>query len=223
MSKLLKTILTEADISDVNEFNELAKTIKAAKAEFMKKRFQMIMKQEYELEQLGKVAKAMYNYEINNKKLLKEKLSKKKCNGYVWITINPKPDVTLQAFKKLIKKIVLKTCFTDYLAVLEQRGTIEEKLGSGFHAHILFKRNLNYKPAKCITNLKNSCKNYVGNINNQHQFNYKVIGEDFAKDKKIYILGQNKTGDGKQPKQAADRIWRQKENIDEYLGNKNII
>jgi len=107
--------------------------------------------------------------------------------------------------------------------VLEQRGDTLENMGTGFHSHILFKRNLNYKPTKCITNLKNSLKKVVGDVNNQHQFNYKVIGSEFAQDKKKYIIGQNKTGDNKDQKQKTDLFWRKKEGIEEYLGDLNIV
>lgn len=211
---------TELKLEEIMKWNKI--TLEEEE-HFTRLKIRKIIGQEYELEKLGAVMKNVKIYEENNKKLLKEKLAEKNCNQYIWITINPKPEIKLEDFIKTIKKICLKTCFTEHLAVLEQRGDTLETLGKGFHAHILFKRNLNYKPTKCITNLKNSLKKVVGNVNNQHQFNYKIIGTEFAKDKKKYIIGQNKTGDNKDVKQEHDLIWREKENIEEYLGNLNIV
>lgn len=211
---------TELKLQTIMKWNKITME---EEEHFTRLKIRKIVGQEYELEKLGAVMKNVKIYEENNKKLLKEKLAEKNCNQYIWITINPKPEIKLEDFQKIIKKICLKTCFTEHLAVLEQRGDTLETLGTGFHAHILFKRNLNYKPTKCITNLKNSLKKVVGNINNQNQFNYKIIGTDFAKDKKKYIIGQNKTGENKDVKQEHDLIWRKKENIEEYLGNLNIV
>jgi len=211
---------TEVSIETIQKWNKI--TLEEGN-NFTRLKVRKIIGQEYELEKLGSVFKNIKKYEHDNKKELKEMLAEKNCNKYIWITINPKPEYKLKDFKKLIKKICLKTCFTSHLAVLEQRGDTLENMGTGFHSHILFKRNLNYKPTKCITNLKNSLKKVVGDVNNQHQFNYKVIGSEFAQDKKKYIIGQNKTGDNKDQKQKTDLFWRKKEGIEEYLGDLNIV
>lgn len=224
---IMKTLKEEADSKGTDlSLDTISKWTKMTLEEeehFTRLKIRKIIGQEYELEKLGIVMKNVKLYEENNKKELKDQLAEKHCNKYIWITINPKPEIKLNQFIKLIKKITLKTCFTDYLAVLEQRGDTLATLGKGFHAHILFKRNLNYKPSKCIINLKNSLKKVVGNVNNQAQFNYKTIGTDFAKDKKKYIIGQNKTGENKDKKQEHDLIWRKKNYIGDYLGNLNIV
>ena len=207
----------------LDTFQKWNKIILEEEEHFTRLKIRKIIGQEYELEKLGPVLKQVKLYEQDNKKQLKVQLAKKNNNNYIWITINPKPEIKLKDFQKLLKKIVLKTCFTEYLSVLEQRGDTVQTLGKGFHAHILFKRNLNYKPTKCITNLKGSLKKVVGDVNNQHQFNYKIIGTEFAIDKKNYIIGQNKTGENKDMKQNMDIIWRKKNSIDEYLGNLNIV
>ena len=157
----------------------------------------------------------LYEY-INNQKIEhKKQTAKKHHNGYLWITINPKPKVTLGNFIKFVNKITTKTCFTECTWAYEQRGVSPDDLGKGFHVHILAKRNVKYKPIKCKQNIKQSCKKYVGNVNNENQLNIQVIGEDFAKDKVIYIKSV-KTGDGKDKKQAMDIPWREKYNIKPY-------
>jgi len=183
------------------------------------RKFKKILSQEYELERLGGFYKSLKLKIDQNTVMLKEKSAIKKNNGYIWVTINPKPSVSLQEFKTLIYKILTKTCFTGHLAVFEQRGTIEaDNLGKGFHAHILFKRNLTYKPTKCITNLKQSCKKVVDNVNNPQLLNIKIIGNEFATDKEEYIIGMNKTGEGKGEKQEADKAWRAKEKLPDSIG-----
>lgn len=112
--------------------------------------------------------------------------------------------------------------FKDYLYVLEQRGSTEFEAGKGFHAHILVRRNLEYKPSWLKKNIGNTCKNLC-NINNPNLLNIQVIGEDFARDKKVYILGQNKNGEGKDLKQQIDIFWRKNLSIPDYLGNNDII
>jgi len=106
--------------------------------------------------------------------------------------------------------------------VLEQRGSTETEVGKGFHAHILAKRCLSYKPSWVEKNVKNTCKGLC-DVNNAKLLNIQKIGEEFARDKKQYIMGQNKTGEGKNSKQEIDILWRKITGIPEYLGETNII
>lgn len=206
--------------------------------DLMKRKFRKILSQEYELERSGPFLKNLKQIETQNYLKIRENLAIKHNNTYLWITINPKDSVSLADFLKFMHKVANKSCFTDYLYVLEQRGTIGTEAdlasgtfkspGKGMHAHLLVKRNLNYKPCKCITNVKNSCKRIVGNINHKNQVYIVKIGNDFAKDKTEYILGKNKTGVGndgvaKSCKQDADVFWRLTHKIPDYFGNPNII
>lgn len=179
------------------------------------RKIKKLLEYEYQLETLGDSYKEMKLLEQSYKEQIKIKTAKAHNNLYCWITINPKPSVTFQDFKKIIEKIVKRTIFTDYLYVYEQRGVDMETLGSGFHSHILATRNLNYKPSKVARNVRNSCKKLVGDINSNNQVNIQFIGEEYAADKKEYILGL-KTGEGKDIKQQMDIIWRQKENLNVY-------
>ena len=201
--------------------------------DLIKRKVRKILSQEYELERSGPFLKTLKDISSENYLKIRENLAIKHNNTYLWITINPKDSVSLADFLKFMHKVANKSCFTDYLYVLEQRGTIggeeiSQPPGKGMHCHLLVKRNLSYKPCKCITNVRNSCKRIVGNVNHKNQVYIVKIGNDFAKDKTNYILGKNKTGVGndgvaKCEKQDADELWRATHNIPAYFGNPNII
>lgn len=195
--------------------------------ELLQRKFRKILSQEYELERSGEFLKELKTITCENNLKIRENRAIKSNNTFIWITINPKDSVSLADFLKFIHKVANKTCFTDYLYVLEQRGTLHSEeitsLGKGMHCHMLVKRNLTYKPCKCHTNIRNSAKRIVGNINNKGQLHLVTIGNDFASDKKDYILGKNKTGEGKDVKQDADIVWRANNNIEPCYGSVNII
>ena len=215
MNKLIALAINENDA-------ELELMIHNELLELKKRKVRKILEQEYILENIDTFSTKLKKIEDSNKEKLKLKMAKEHNNGYMWVTINPKPDVGLADFCKFLAKISTKTCFADVLYTLEQRGSSKSSLGKGFHAHLLIKRNLKYKPFKLKQNIKYSCKKIVGNINNDSQLNIQVVGEDYAKDKKDYILGI-KHGDGKQAKQQYDPIWRSENGIQNFYGNKNII
>jgi len=180
--------------------------------QFRLRKFRGILSQEYELERMGPFMRKVRGLEARNRVLIKEKKAINKNNGYLWVTINPQSTVMLNDFIAIIKKICTKTCFTGHKGVFEQRGTVAgNDIGAGLHAHILFKRNLAYKPTKCCTNIRKSCSKIVGNINNNNQVNISIIGPDFAKDKLQYM--SVKTGEGKSLKQEGDVIFRTKNGL----------
>lgn len=194
--------------------------------ELTKKKMMKIMEMEYQLNSLSQFHTILYNKEKDLKTKLQVKMSKDHNNGYAWITINPNPSIKLETFIKVIEKIVKKTCFTDYIYVYEQRGTDTKTLGKGFHAHLLLKRNLKYKPTKCKFNVKDTLKRANIVTNWQHGFDYKTIGDEFAVDKLDYILGL-KTGtkaDGtaKAISQKYDAIWRLENKLEPYYGTLKI-
>lgn len=169
-------------------------------------------------------------YAENFRKLLKTKMKysqTKTTTPLTWcfITINPKPNVELSLFMKKLNQFVKTKIFADYIAVVEQRGLATEALGKGFHAHILFKRhtplNEGLPPTNIKRNVKQSWKRYC-EVSNPHILNIQFVGDDFAVDKYEYIMG-TKTAEGKKDKQLGDVVWRQENNIPEYLGNKNLI
>ena len=92
---------TELKLEEIMKWNKI--TLEEEE-HFTRLKIRKIIGQEYELEKLGAVMKNVKIYEENNKKLLKEKLAEKNCNKYIWITINPKPEIKLEDFIKTIKK-----------------------------------------------------------------------------------------------------------------------
>ncbi|AXH77601.1 MAG: putative replicase [Circoviridae sp.] len=224
LSLILEQSGQEEEKEQLSFFNKYNKLHMEESTELIRIKFKKILSQEYQLERMGLFAKKLQELEAQNAVLLKQKQAFKKQNSHLFITINPKPVVKLSDFTKVCHKISKKTCFNKVLYVFEQRGTIEGcDIGKGFHCHLLIERNLNYKPTKCITNIKSSLKKFVGNVNNQHQLNCQVIGNEFAVDKKNYILGKNKTGEGKDAKQIADIKWRFDQNITPFYGCEKII
>lgn len=208
-------------------FNKMNRIHLEETDDLIRRKFRKILAQEYQLERSGTFLKIIRTTEARNTVLLKQNAAIKKCNTHIWITINPQPSVMLLDFLHFMNKIAKKTCFSKFLYVLEQRGTIGDEsksnIGTGMHAHLLVERNLNYKPCKCCDNIRNSAKKFVGNVKNNNQINIHVIGPDFAKDKRDYILGKNKTGEGKDEKQDADIIWRKANNIQPFYGSEKII
>lgn len=178
-----------------------------------------ILEQQFQLNTLGNFHSGLNEIIENNALALKERNAKRNNNGYLFITINPRPGVKLAMFRKKIEKLVLRKMFTSYLYVLEQRGSSSSDSGKGFHTHILVKRNLTYKPSWCEKNIKSTCKGLC-DVNNQSLLNIQKIGEEFARDKKQYIMGQNKTAEGKNLKQLQDILWRKKHDLSCFFGEK---
>ena len=145
--------------------------------------------------------------------------------NYLYLTINPKPDYPLLDFMKKIRKTLESKLFIDSLAVIEQRGTDEKTMGTGYHAHILFKRvtplNEGRTPTNIKRNLQDSYKK-VCLVKNPDIMNFQFISHEYAEDKLEYMLGK-KTGKGKDLKQKYDIPFRAQNNIPEYLGNPDIL
>lgn len=226
MSKLLSLYLGElvhcdTDATNYEEKLEFFKVYDETRKDFDKQLLKKIMKMEYDAETLGQkyVKIKRYEKELSYKKC--ELISKEHNNGYVFITINPKPGLTFEEFQKSVEKAVERNIFTSYRYVYEQRGSCIEEQGKGFHCHMLCKRNLNYKPSKVTVNLKNTFKK-ITNVDNPALLNIQHIGEDFAKDKNDYITSV-KTGEGKDVKQEVDVVWREAIGIEAVYGDEILI
>ncbi len=225
LSVILSSVMKEPDNEKIAFFEKYNELHLQETDELIKRKFRKILSQEYQLERMGSFAKELLHLETQNELLLKQKRAIKNNNTHLFITINCWTDkVSLETFVSKCHKISKKTCFKNVLYAFEQRGTIDDNtVGKGYHCHLLVERNLNYKPCKCIDNVKNSCKSLVKNVNSSNLLNFQVIGHEFAKDKKNYIIGQNKTGDKKDVKQLADIEWRKSNEIKPFYGSENII
>lgn len=229
MQSLLNVILSSVkeespkeQISFFEKYNELHMQ---ESEDLIRRKFRKILSQEYQLERMGTFAKKLLHLETQNDMLIKKKHAIKNNNTHMFITINCWTDkVSLETFVTKCHKIAKKTCFKNVLYVFEQRGTIESgDVGKGYHCHLLVERNLNYKPSKLCDNTKQSCSKIVKNVKSKNMLNFQIIGSEFAKDKKNYIIGQNKTGDSKDLKQLGDIQWRQQKKLKSFYGDENII
>ncbi len=178
----------------------------------------------YPLKALAEVQKEDFKKTLKQA-LLDQKTVKKEPLEWFFLTVNFHPDITLE--KGLAK--ILKTCkgnlFSDYIAVIEQRGNSAQTCGQGLHAHILFKRILplteGLPPSNIKRNLKDSYKKFCSTT--QQTLNQQFINEHEALEKYRYVIGKNKTGQGKDVKQDYDLIFRRKHNLQDYYGNIDIF
>ncbi len=166
----------------------------------------------YELELLGEPLAQLKAENDELKMKLKEKIAKDNHNQFVFITINPKPDVKFETFRDTCIKYCQRKMFSETWLVFEQRGSTEEEMGKGFHAHVEAIRNLEYKPSQIVRNTENTFKNIVDMKVKKHTLTIQHHGEDFHKDKLEYIEGV-KTGEGKDEKQIMDIKFREKNNL----------
>ncbi len=164
---------------------------------------------------------------VNIKKLLKSGQSATaEPLEYMFITINPDTkNVAVGDFISKFEKFIPTKIFSDYCAVIEQRGTIENKLGTGYHCHMLFKRHTPLTKGLPPTNIKQkvraSWKKFTDTANN-HLCNIQVLHKTYAYDKLQYMLG-HKIKPEKRERVLADRVWRPQQNIKEHYGNSDLV
>jgi len=182
--------------------------------EFEKRTIMRIMAKRYPA---GLYMKSYNDIESTIPKPVKEST----LRDWIWLTVNPKPEVSLEEFRNILQKLVKRKIFQQSVYVIEQRGTIEEdNLGKGFHAHLLLKRSVDKEFKQTRRQVKNTFKN-VCNVEHEKVFYWKECRDDFLDDKMEYIA-QVKTGEGKDLKQKGDIIWRKDNNIQNIYENKNV-
>lgn len=218
--ELYKIYMSEIKPEELSLSQKAQETYLDALADWKKTKLKSLFNLSYQAEKFGKTWKDIKDYEDKLKEEIREKKAINHNNLYLWLTINPKSDVSLQNFKERVEKAANRTMFKDYLYVYEQRGDTEDSMGNGFHSHLLLKRNLDYKPCKVISNLKNSFKDMTL-VDNKEIFNYHWLDDKYKKDKVEYITGL-KTGLNKDSKQEMDRIWRKHEDLEVLYGNLGI-
>ncbi len=205
------------DEDKYKSWKDKKRLIDASLENFTKRKVEGIIKMKYDAQTLGEKWTKVKEYEKKTRMELKEAVAKEHNNGYVFVTINPNNDCTLQKFETLVDKFVKRNMFKSYRYVFEQRGTTEETAGKGLHAHILLKRNLDYKPCLVTKNSKNTFKN-IAKVDNPAILNIQHIGADFAKDKDEYMT-QVKDDEIKAEKQVIDRYFRDKMNLKHVYGS----
>ncbi len=177
----------------------------------LKKLYTQIIKIEYSLG-----LNSRYTLLEDYYQTLKVMKSKRKGNLWLYLTINPRRDVSYFDFGPAVFRFVKRKMFTQFFFSFEQRSSTEQNMGEGFHIHLLLKRNIKVPPNKVIRNSKNSFKGFT-NVNNSQIFFYRWCPQEYLIDKVAYIKG-NKTGEGKDLKHEIDIEWRKIMKLDPFYG-----
>ncbi len=103
---------------------------------------------------------------------------------YLFITINPRKDVTLEILQKHVKKLLSKKTITHFAYVYEVRKGKE-----GLHCHMLV--HYNDKPYNFKRGVKNTFKT-ITDVNNPEILNFKFVAKEILSQKISYMLGNKK-------------------------------
>lgn len=125
---------------------------------------------------------------------------------YCFLTVNPRPDVDIKTFKKVIQKIFKKKGIKSYYYVYEVR-----KPNSGLHAHAVLYYDM--RPYDLKKGIKNTCKT-ICDISNPEILNFKFIPEDIVPAKILYMNGEKK--ESKKAGVEATVRWRTENSIEPY-------
>lgn len=140
--------------------------------------------------------------------LKKRKEAFEKNREIFWITINPKPEVEFEEFKKMImEKLVTRIFMKDATYVFEQRA--KKAPYSGVHCHIMVDKIMS--PKQMFDRLFSTIKNYVGN---KKHLDLRVYPYTMREDKLDYLKGLKWDSD-KDECIEATKQWRQENNIDD--------
>jgi len=133
---------------------------------------------------------------------------------YILLTINTRPDVTIDVFKKTVEKFISKKTNLKYFGVYELRHSDVENLG--LHAHILV--HYSQTPYGFKRGTKNTFK-HVCNIDDTRILNFKFITEDLIESKIDYMKGDKQKS--KLDKVEADKIWRKENGLPEFFESRS--
>lgn len=156
---------------------------------------------------------------IRYENMKQKEINKNKC-PYIFLTINPNPNVTIGEFVKVITRMMSKTWIVNYLYVYEQRGEDEGECGKGFHFHAIIKKPDNLVPSHIQRELASSIKK-VCDTSCIHFFNIKNISEE-EKDRKIIYITGSKADEQKHLKQQMDIPFRNNNDLKSFY-NVGII
>lgn len=134
----------------------------------------------------------------------------------MFLTYNPRVDVTLKQAHKAVKDFLDKKNITNYIYVIEQRGASEQNMGD-FHFHILhyhrYDRASHYK-RETQSSFRKTCFSEKWNCLNMKP----CRTEQDVRNRMKYILGEKKDTDGlnKHAKQQIDKVFRDKYMLKDY-------
>lgn len=105
---------------------------------------------------------------------------------YIFLTVNPRPDVSLEGFRKKIEKFVSRKCIDSYQYVYEVRKKEGEDY-KGLHCHILLRYLC--KPYDFKRGAKNTFKT-ICDSNNPQILNFRFVDKDDLNSKISYMNGE---------------------------------
>lgn len=200
----LEVIDTKINFEDPTTDYEQSKEYKKAVLKFSQKIYYAHIVEEFY--RTGKLP-----FKTNNEKILTimnstyQRLATKP--PYWFITINPRPNVSLEEFKKRIEKIVRKVSVKEYFYVYEVR----KQDFSGLHCHMIVRTTA--RPYDFKRGIKNTVKS-ICDCENSSILNFKNITEDVIRDKIDYMLGQKK--DSKMAGVLATEEYRKENVLDKF-------
>jgi hypothetical protein len=137
---------------------------------------------------------------------------------FMFITINPKPEISVKTMYDKIMKLFKSVNIIDYLMVIEQRGDNVSNAGHLPHYHFLIKHKY---PKYC--KLRKHLDGLFGEtIGHEKHINIKNCQHSTDVSNRVEYMTGKKEGEEKQKKQEIDRIFRERWGIEDYYGNINI-
>ncbi len=133
---------------------------------------------------------------------------------YYFVTISPPDHISLSSIVKCIKSIQHWSCWSEFIGVIEQRSMNEKDI-YGIHIHFLALKTTEYAHSNVNQRLNYYSKKWNSNIQR--------VDETFAPDKQEYFFnkyGENKAGIKKSKIMKVDQLFRTKEGIPRYYGDK---
>lgn len=128
-----------------------------------------------------------------------------KWTEWIFMTVNPRPDVILQDIVKYVDKAKNKKWITKYAYTYEQRSESIDTV-KGIHVHMLL-----YRGTKKMHEVQREFKNTFKKIcdtDNMHCLNFQKVKPDHIVRRYNYIAGVKKD-EYKHPRQHVDKIWRE--------------
>lgn len=145
-------------------------------------------------------------------------VKKDKPNGRLyWVTVNPKPGVEFDEFKKTVEKQLSRKFVKNYILAYEQRASEEngKPMGTGFHCHFLMERTDDSEPSNKIEKYLRAGFGKVCDTHNKNIFYFKICPKQYVEDKIDYFIDKDKDDDhqDKAAKQKYDVLWRAIHNL----------
>jgi hypothetical protein len=200
--------------------SELAAIQKKAYSHVLQKQYSELYRQ-----QMDEAPDEFFNQEDAQDALITKALQQlhlkktQSSSTHILLTINVKPEVTLEIMMTKINKMIKKKWLTDYIIAIEQRGEVPSDLGKGLHFHALLPRAI--EPARIRKELA-STFNSVCDTSNVHCMNIRWLKEKELPKVILYLQGQKKDS-SKSAKTQMDSIYRSSKKLPPLLYNSTSI